>query len=53
MVGLTEIILDIVVLGRDAELHELFLERSTLFKETMYFPVNFHIFPYKPFCSLG
>jgi hypothetical protein len=44
MVRFSEIILDVVIFGRDAELDELVLERPCLFKKAMYFAVDFHLF---------
>lgn len=43
VVGLSEVVLNVVVLGRDAQLDELSLERPRLLEETMYFSFNFHI----------
>ena len=42
MVSLSEVVLDVVVFGRDAKFDELSLERPRLFEETMYLAVYFH-----------
>ena len=42
VVGLLEIILDVVIFGRDAELYKLVLERSTLLEKAMYLTFDFH-----------
>ena len=42
VVGLPEIILDVVIFGRDAELYKLVLERAALFEKAMYLTLNFH-----------
>ena len=44
MVGLAEVVLDVVVLGRDAQLNELPLECPALLKEAVYFAVDGHSF---------
>ena len=42
VVGLPEIILDVVIFGRDAQLNKLVLERSALLEKAMYLPFDFH-----------
>lgn len=42
MVGLTEVVLDVVVLGRNAQLDELIFECSALLKEAMNLAFNCH-----------
>jgi len=42
MVGLAEVVLDVVVLGRDAQLDELVLECAALLKEAVYFTIYLH-----------
>lgn len=42
MISLPEVVLDIVVLGRDAQLYELVFECAALLKEAMHFSVDFH-----------
>lgn len=42
MVSLAKVVLDIVVLGRNAQLDELFLECSALLKEAVYFSCYLH-----------
>ena len=40
--GLPEVVLNVIVLGGDAEFDELVFECSRLLEETMYFAVDFH-----------
>jgi hypothetical protein len=42
MVGLPEIVLDVVIFGRDAELDELVLESARLLKKKMNFTIYNH-----------
>mgnify|MGYP007013942291 CR=1 FL=1 len=42
VVGLLEIILDVVIFGRNAELDKLVLERFALFEKAMYLALDFH-----------
>ena len=42
MVGLAKVVLDVVVLSRDAQLDELVLECSGLLKEAVYFTCYLH-----------
>ena len=42
VVGFSEIILDVVIFGRDADLYKFVLERAGLLEEAMYFAVDFH-----------
>jgi len=42
MVGLSEIVLDIIVLSRDAKVNEFPLECATLLEEAMYLSSYFH-----------
>jgi hypothetical protein len=42
MVGLSEVVLDIIVLCRNAQLDELVLECSALLKEAMNLSCDFH-----------
>ena len=44
MVCFSEIILYVVIFGRDAELYKLVLECSALLKETMYLTFDFHLY---------
>lgn len=43
MVGLTEVVLNVVVLCGDAKFDELVLECARLLKKTVYFAFDFHI----------
>ena len=43
MVCFSEIILDVVIFGRDAEFYKLVLESSALFEEAMYLALDFHL----------
>ena len=43
VVGLSEVVLNVVVLGRDAQLDELSLKRARLLKEAMHLSFNLHI----------
>ena len=44
VVGLPEVVLDVVILGRDSQLDKLLLESAGLLKEAMYFSSNFHCY---------
>jgi hypothetical protein len=44
VVCFSEIILDVIIFGRDAKLDKLVLERTRLLEETMYFSVDYHLF---------
>lgn len=50
MVRFPEIVLYVVILGRDAQLYELVLECAALLKKTVHFTFDFHILPS---CSSG
>ena len=52
MVGLSEVVLNIIVLCRNAQLDKLILESSTLLKEAMNFSVDFHLIKIK-LCYMG
>ena len=44
MVSLSEVVLNVVVFGRDAQLDKLSLERARLLKEAMHLSFNLHKF---------
>ena len=44
MVCFSEIILNVVIFGRDAKFYKFVLERSALLKETMYLTVDLHLY---------
>jgi hypothetical protein len=48
VVGLAKVVLDVVVLGADAQLDERVFKSSALLKKTMHFALNFHFFSSSP-----
>ena len=42
VVGLLEVVLNVVVLGGNTKLYEFILESPALLEETMYFTLDFH-----------
>ena len=49
VVCLLEMILYVIVLGGDSEFDKFLLESAALLKETVHFPVDFHIFTFPSF----
>ena len=53
MVGFTKVILNVVILGRDAEFDKLILECSALLKKAMHFTCYFHNYLTPPILPLA
>ena len=53
VVGLSEVVLDVVIFGWYSELYKLILERSALLEKAMYFALDFHYIPISICCILS